>query len=163
MRSLKQHLRPMSVRVGSWDERYHDEPINAIFVVWGFEKGHAQSIEYGYCINPHWLNYCYGRPFDYRNKYANLTDMTTDEDILQYVYNPNCSVAEFREIVRTQGLANIHWYLIRVKLIRRIKRIPEYRRTATAWMQKYHHRGQISTYSENYEGIWSLFDLLNFA
>ena len=108
---------------------------NVDFVIWKFIH-EPQSIEFGYVFGPisSWIQYCYDQPLDWMNLYANLSNLTDAVSIAQYVYNTNCSLKEFAEIIKTQGSKHLCRYYSSIKLKRRIKRIPEYKMIADAWL-----------------------------
>ena len=120
----------------SHDERVHDERININFIVWNFVEGYSTSVEFGKCFVSEWIAYCYNRPLGYWNPYANLTHMTDNEEMIQYMLNPNCSVAEFGEIIK-RGTVDFRWHQPDIRLVRRTMRIPEYKKIMTHMIREY--------------------------
>ena len=133
-------------------EDHADTKTNINFVVWCFNEYFATSADFRFSADP-WLFYCYDQPLGRWNSYANLTKVTGSEDMFYYVTNNNCSVAEFREIVKMQG-ANLEGCMLHNQLLRRIRRIPEYEKIVARAI-KYRVFGcLVSNQREHYEEIW---------
>ena len=70
--------------------------------------------------------------------------------------NPNCNLAEFlsiQKITKKQGLLSFE-HLLEIKLLRKLKRIPEYEIDAKACLAKYSTVDMIEGHSSYYETFW---------
>ena len=136
--------------------RRSDTVADMDFVVWHVGR-YARSVEFGeiWNLNAHWLVYLYDRPINRWNIYANLANLARS-DMGDYISNSNCSLAEFREIIRICGPVIFARNFPHHQLARRAKH-SELREMMTAYISGC--PGATATTRIPYEDIWIWLDV----